>query len=106
MSVKLKYASARHIVAVWNFPTPLKYDGQDFCDDQDHGVGRHILQMMRQNDISHRVIFAIRHCKQKLYDERLPLYTESVKQLLLSFPGNSILQTDQRILIEQDVTKR
>ena len=97
LAVKLKYAGARHIVAAWNIPTELKIDGQNFCDDGDHGIGREILNMMKENDISHKAVFLIRYCSKKLQQVRFDMYKTAFIKLLEKFPANSILGTDQQI---------
>ena len=97
LAIKLRFAGARHIVAAWNFPTNFVYDGQDYKDDDEHGMGRFILNLMIRNDISHRVIFAIRHCGEKLQKERFTMYEEAIMQLLKQYPHNNILQHDQQI---------
>ena len=97
LAVKLRFAGARHIVAAWNFPTELKYDGQDFCDNQDHGIGRAILNMMIHNDITHRVIFGIRYSSEKLQADRVPMYLKAVQELMTRFPENKILKKNQVI---------
>ena len=98
MSVKLKYPAARHIVAVWNIPTDLKFDGQDFCDDQDHGVGRMILNMMIQSDISNRALFLIRHSGEKMNEDRISMYKKAAISVLEKSPINSVLNTRQEFM--------
>ena len=97
LSLRLKHPAARHIVAAWNIPTDQVYDGQCYCEDEEIGVGKPILDLLVQNDITHRVIFVIRYCGPKLNKERVPLYLEAAKVVIKQAPFNRLLRKEQNI---------
>ena len=106
LAVKLRNADARHIVAVWNIPTENIYDGQNFCEDDEFGVGIPLLNMLLDNDITHRAIFLVRRCGEKLNADRIPCYKQALAAVVRQAPFNKILQKEQSIHDETDSTTK
>ena len=61
MKMRLMYARARHVVCAYTIPGP-KHHCQDYVDDDEHGAGRAILQLLQQSEIEHKVIFVVHFC--------------------------------------------
>ena len=97
MALRLKHPAARHIVCVWNFPTDLYFDGSNYCEDEEIGVGSQLLDMMVRNQISHRAIFVVRYCGEKLHENRITAYLDAVKAVIKQAPYNTILECNQQI---------
>ena len=97
MSLRLWYPAARHIVCVWNFRTDLQFDGSSYCEDGKTGVGAAILNHMVKNNITHRAIYIIRYCGEKLNADRIPIYIQAISAVIKQAPYNAILQCEQKI---------
>ena len=101
MSLRLKHPAARHITAVWNLPTNKVFDGQSYCEDEEYGVGARMLKVLKDNDISHRVVYVIRYCSEKLNAERVETYVQAVKALIDQAPYNPNLQAMQKVATDE-----
>ena len=97
MALKLKFPEARHVVAVWNIPTNDRYDGQNYCEDDEIGIGGPILKYLMENNISHRAVFVMRSCGEKLQSERIPCFLRAVEAVIKQAPYNTILKKEQPI---------
>ena len=97
MAMKLKHPGARHIVAVWNIPTDMIYDGQNYVEDEELGVGQSMLSVLVSNDITHRAVFVARYAAAKLNDDRIPAYVAAVEAIIQQAPYNTAVGIDQKI---------
>ena len=88
--LRLNHADARHIVCAWNVPALLKIDGVDSCDDEDYGAGVAILKVLIDLRITHKVIFIVRKCGEKLSQDRIPCYTQIANAIFANNPVNRI----------------
>ena len=105
MKLHLNHADARHIVCAWNIPGIKTYESQDCCDDNDHGVGHSILQILTENNIERRAIFVVRKGGQKLYEERIPTYVKAAKEVIQKYPDNPLLNQKQVLQQQTDRPK-
>ena len=81
MHVKLNNANARHIVAAWSLPGQPEYEKNDYCDDQEHGIGRFLLEILQTNRIKQKAIFVARYTgEKKIGNLRYELYYQVVQQ--------------------------
>ena len=99
MAIKLSDPGARHIVGVWRLPGGgMDHELNDYQDDEDFGVGRNILEMLQDNQITHRAIFVARYTStENLGAKRFVLYCDAVKAIIRQAPYNSLCQEDQVI---------
>ena len=104
MKIRLNHAEARHIVCAWNIPGTQDFERTDGCDDEDHGVSEAIIQMLLENQVSHRAIFVVRNCQEKLHAERIPSYLKAVKNVVTKYPVNSITQIQDKVQTLEDPT--
>ena len=96
--IRLLNAKAKHVVCAFSLPGAEKYYNQDFVDDEEHGAGRTLLDALVKSDIQNKAVYVVRYCgKEKLGQERLPSYVQSITKLFEKFPRNEILQTPQRV---------
>ena len=60
--VKLSQPGARHIVcAYWIDSNHIEpHYAMDYCDDDEHGAGKHIMDYIRKNNLKNKVIFVSR----------------------------------------------
>ena len=60
MKIRLNHAEARHIVCAWNILGEKQHKLQDFCDDEDYGVGAKILKLMQASKMEQTVLYVVR----------------------------------------------
>ena len=58
--LKLIQPTARHIVCVYNITREPVYYNSDYVDDEEHGAGRLVLEMMKRQEIDNQVVFIAR----------------------------------------------
>ena len=97
MQIRLNHAEARHIVCAWYIPSQNDYEDIDWCDDDEYGAGAAVANVLKENKITHRVVYIVRNCGQKLNKKRLPLYQSVAKKLLQQYPENPICGKTQLI---------
>ena len=103
MHVKLANPSARHIVCAWYVPNSEKpYQECDFQDDDEHGVGRMIAELMISQQLSNRAIYIARHYTKKIGAERYDAYLDSAVAIVNQAPYNKTLQCSQYIEMPHD----
>ena len=100
MKIRLNHAEARHIVCAWSIPGLPQYEANDYCDDDDHGAGKPVLELMEQNQITNRAIFIVRNVGSKLNADRVPAYIETAKHVIATFPENTMTKQKQYITID------
>ena len=74
MKIRLNHPEARHIVAAWNIPAQQDYDNADGCDDDEHGIANVLVKCLKKNEISHRAVYIVRNCGERMYGRRAPAY--------------------------------
>ena len=93
--IKMLQASARHITCAYRVLGVNPHETDDYCDDNDHGCGRAVLDWMQKNKIECRAIFVVRTAGEKLDQLRFKKYTEAAYQAVMADPMNSINQRNQ-----------
>ena len=84
MKMKLNHPYARHIVCAYSIPGEEKHYTNDFCDDEEPGAGRTLLQLLNQYEISERVIFVTRvYGGQKMSSDRFECYKQAGKLAIM-----------------------
>ena len=97
MKIRLSHAGARHIICAYVIPGLNHAQCMDHCDDEDYGASYPILQMMIENDITHRAIFIVRKCGKKLRQERNKIYNRVAVGTLNRTVVNKFTRTQQRL---------
>ena len=97
MKIRLSHAEARHIICAYSVPGAEVLECSDHCDDEDHGVSKAVLDILLENNISHRAVFIVRNVGDKLHDERISTYAAAAKAILSTHTWNSKTQSDQKI---------
>ena len=98
IKMKLKYPQSKHIVCVYNIPGIERHFCADYDDDGDTGVGRKLLGMMKNNNVSSRAIFLVRYSNgTKLGLDRFRLYMEAAKNAIKAHPYNKITKKEDVI---------
>ena len=62
----------------------------DSCDDDDYGAGSVVLRVLTENDITHKALFIVRKCGEKLNQDRMPCYSQIASAIFAKSPVNSI----------------
>ena len=99
IKMKLCFPTARHIVCAYVLDTKSPTHN-DFVDDDEAGAGRAILTMMRQQNLTNRVIFCNRFCGDtKLNSNRFECYVQAAKSAIMKNGFNTILKIHQKIVV-------
>ena len=96
--MKLMYPEANHIILGYNIPGTLKHYSQDFFDDGDFGMGKHVLNLLVGNNIQCRAMFVTRYsASTKLGPKRFEAIRQAVKQAIDLHPKNRYTGSEQKI---------
>ena len=97
--MRLINPGARHIVCAYIISGKELHYCRDFCDDQELGAGRILLDWMKKQNLRNRVFFVVRYCgSMKLSSDRFKAYIDAAKLALESNPYNFILDENQECL--------
>ena len=100
LKIRLMHARARHVVCAYNLPGNPSFHYQDFEDDEEHGAGRVLLNILMQNNIQNKAIYIVRFCgKTKLGSERFNCYVQALENVQKINDYNSILKVKQPITV-------
>ena len=81
--MKINNPGARHIVCAYIIKGEEYHYSRDYCDDEEPGAGRIILNWMEKNDLTCRVFFIVRHYGSiKLGPERFTCYVNAAESAL------------------------
>ena len=98
MKIRLSNARARHIICAYRLPGTPDFIYNDSCDDDDFGMGRVILDLMKQSKITNKAIFIVRHCsKIKMGSERAICYKKAAENVMIDYPYNELLNVNQTV---------
>ena len=61
MKLKLIHPDARHIICSYVIAGNKPHECESYCDDNEINAGRMLLRWMKDNEVSNRVIFVVRH---------------------------------------------
>ena len=96
--LKLVQPSARHIVCAYYLPGEPEYYNQDYCDDGECGAGRVILELLKRQNMTNRVVFVARkYGGSKLGPDRMNCYIESAVNVLQKTALNPITGQEQKL---------
>ena len=99
LKVRLMFARARHVICAYYIPGAEKHFCQDYVDDDDIGMARHVLEILQRSNIHHKVLFIVRFTgKQKIGAKRIEGYTKAAEQILKQNGYNTLLQQQQPII--------
>ena len=59
--MRIKYADAMHITCAYRLNNPIGPYRQQAIDDQDHGVGRSLLKVMKSKEVTNLCCFLVRY---------------------------------------------
>ena len=78
VKMKLIQPAARHIVCAYYLPGEPEHNLCDYCDDNEHGAGRALMELLKRQDLPNMVIFIARkYSGVKLGPNRIPSYVEA-----------------------------
>ena len=98
MKVRLLQPGARHIVCAYALKGGNKFENEDYCDDQETGVGRMLLKTMTDNKIAQRVVLVVRYIgPEKLGSIRFSCYLETLKKAVEAAPYNELTRRNETI---------
>ena len=91
LNVKEKHAAARHVCCAYRLPgTEVAYL-QDYVDDDEPGVGRVLLELLKDIDAFNRVIFVARHYPgDHVGDARFLAFKQAALSAIIKAPTNRI----------------
>ena len=96
-AMKILHPGARHIVCAYNIEGEEEpYFNQNYCDDDEPGAGKKVLDLMLKHDMLNRVVFVTRkYGGIKMGSDRFDCYAQAAKEVLQAHPFNEILQIQQ-----------
>ena len=105
MKLRLLHAEARHIVCAFNLSENPTHKLSDFCDDDEISAGRSVHKVFIDNKISHRAVFVVRYCGERLGPARFECYREATKAAIIAAPYNVLTGKRQEIQLDQDIKR-
>ena len=104
--MRLTHPAARHIVCVYWIDGAEPHYCKDFCDDDEPGAGRYILQWMIENDLKCRVFFIVRYYGGiKIGGDRFKCYVEAACKSMEGGDFNYHLNKHQEVQHQQLLPK-
>ena len=105
LKLRLLHPRARHIICAYmiNDSTILEQDHKGFCDDDEVGAGRILLNFMEFNELQNRAIFVIRYFGHKIGNDRLKCIKEAAKSAVENNPFNRSLAINQELKINKPI---
>ena len=101
--MKIQYPGARHIVCAYWIKGEEKHYTQDFCDDEEYGAGRILLEWMIQQNLECRVFFVIRYYGHiKMGTDRFECYKKAALSAMEGGDFNYMLNLNQECLQTDD----
>ena len=101
LHVKLQHPSARHIVCAYRLPGYPLHQYNDYQDDEEHGAGAKILQLLANNNITNRAVYVARYCsKHKIGNKRYEQYVDAVKSVINATAENTLIKQVQRTTVD------
>ena len=101
IKLKLTHPSARHIACAYWIPGEDTHYSQDYHDNGDHGAGRALLEVLKQNDLRCRVLFVVRFCaEEKLGPDRVQMYQKAASSAVNVSGMNEILDARQHVKVD------
>ena len=110
VKMKLIQPMARHIVCAYYLPgEEQKHYTQGFCDDDEHGAGKQLLNLLVENKIVNRVVFVSRkYGGIRMGAERFQCYVQATKNVLSAHTKNTVLKIEQYITeqVQKPINKK
>ena len=96
--IKLIHPDADHVVcAFYVSNVEGELFAQDYCDDGEHGGGRHLLNYLLENKLKQRAIFVVRYFGgTKLNAHRFICLRQAAISAIAQEPMNSVLNVTQK----------
>ena len=100
IKAKLMKPGARHIVCAFMLPGKEEHFLQDFCDDEEHGAGRILLDYLKQNSLQNRVVFVARkYGGIRMGPDRFECYKQAAELAIKANLWNHVTKEKQVISI-------
>ena len=81
--IKSIHADSRHIISAVRIPGRDFFFNQDFADDDEHGGGAYLLELLLESQIQNRAIYVVRTYEGKhIGSKRFEMMKEAVKSAL------------------------
>ena len=107
IKLKLLHPTARHIVCSYWIDGEEQYHCKNYCDDDEHGAGRILLEFMLRNNLRNRVFFITRkYGGVRMGMDRFDCYVNAAKIILDKFPDNPINKQVQGVLQQPIIRKK
>ena len=91
MKLRIQNGKARHIVCAYRLPHKNFALYSDFEDDDEHGAGKHLLDILENAGIYNRAIYVVRFFGgEELGSARFEAYKEAASNAILHHPQNTV----------------
>ena len=82
LKIRLLHPAAKHVVCAYFLEGTEPHYDQDFCDDGEHGTGKHLLSWLQDNQLNARAIFVVRYYSQKIGPDCFKMFTQAAESAL------------------------
>ena len=96
LNIRELHADARHICCAFRLPGANIAALQDYVDDDEHGGGATLLDMLCEHNIFHRAIFVVRYYQgEHIGAQRHELMKEAATSAIIKTPRNTYTGLDE-----------
>ena len=96
--VRTYHTDARHVICACKVPGTNHHTNQDWVDDDEHGGGDFLMELMDKGGITNRVLFVVRYYDgTHIGTSRFDAMYDAIKSVMLHASFNSITQKHQRV---------
>ena len=94
--IRYEHIQDEHLICAVRTPAPLAVDQELFYDDEDHGMGRVLLDYMKEAEIRNRIICVSRNMYGgHIGEKRFDAIVQAAKLAMNKKPLNEVLKTFQ-----------
>ena len=96
VAIRAAHTGARHVVCAFRIPNQFRAQYNDFCDDEEWGCGRILLNALEYSDIEYRCIYVVRYYRGiHIGSKRFTYYLLAARAAIVNSIMNSIANKAQ-----------
>ena len=89
--IRAIHPEARHVVSAVRIPGRSYFHNQDFNDDDEHGGGSYLLDLLLESQIQNRAVYVVRNYDgEHIGSKRFELMREAIQSALSRSPANEV----------------
>ena len=96
MKLRLVHPLAKHIICSYSVPGLPRFQHEEYCDDNETGAGKFIMNMMKASQLTNVAVFVVRYQHgEKIGNKRFELMTDAIISAFNMFPFNKYTNRNQ-----------